>query len=333
MTVGRPLAQLPKGHLHLHLEGAMRPTTLRRLAREQGVEVPPVRAFAGFAAFAGLYVAACDLIGGEQALRLVVREVVEDAAADGVVWIEPALYSPRYRDIIGPDAATIEIVLDELSSAGTELGVGAGLIVAADRTVDPSEAVELAKVAARFAGHGVVGFGLANDETGWPPEPFAEAFSIALDSGLLSVPHGGELAGPASVIGCLDACRAHRVMHGIRAIEDPELMERLARDDVYLDVCPSSNVALGVVPSLEGHPLPALIAAGVRCTLNADDPLLFGPGVADEYQVCRDRLGFDDEMLAQVARWSLDASAAPAATIAAGHQAIDRWLQSPPVAA
>jgi adenosine deaminase len=330
VTMVRPVGRLPKAHLHLHLEGAMRPATLRALADECGMEVPQVRDFAGFAAFADLYVAACQLIAGESGLRRLVREVVEDAAADGVVWLEPAFYSPRYRDSIGPDMKTIEIVLDELRGAGTDLGVGTGLIVAADRTVDPAEAVELAQIAGRFAGRGVVGFGLANDESGWPPEPFAEAFAIAREAGLLSVPHGGELAGPASVAGCLDACGAHRVMHGIRAVEDPTLLARLADEGIYLDVCPSSNLALSVVPSLDAHPLPALIEAGVRCTLNADDPLLFGPGVADEYQLCRDQLGFNDALLAQIAGWSLDASGAPPPLVAAGHQAIEAWLAGEP---
>jgi adenosine deaminase len=323
MTVGRSLTELPKAHLHIHLEGAMRPATLQALAAARGIEVPPVRDFTGFAAFADLYVAACTVVGGEAGLRRLAREIVEDAAADGVVWIEPAFYCPRYRSVIGSDAAVIEIVLDELAVAGAELGLGAGLIVSADRTADPAEAVELARVAARFAGRGVVGFGLANDEAGRPPEPFAEAFALARDAGLLSVPHGGELAGPESVRGCLDACRAHRVMHGIRAVEDPRLVDRLVEEGIYLDVCPSSNLALSVVPSIAAHPLRALIDAGVRCTLNADDPLLFGPGIAEEYRLGREELGLDDATLAQVARWSLDGSGAPADVIAAAHTAID----------
>jgi adenosine deaminase len=323
---GRDLADLPKAHLHLHLEGAMRPATLEELAAEQGVAVPPVREFTGFAAFAGLYVAACDLLASEARLRRLVREVVEDAAADGVVWLEPAFYSPRYRSTIGPDQHTIGIVLDELRTAGAVLGVGTGLIVAADRTVDPAEALELARVAAGLAGEGVVGFGLANDEAGHPPEPFAEAFAVARAAGLLAVPHGGELAGAESVVGCLDACGAHRVMHGIRAVEDPALLARLADEGVCLDVCPSSNVALSVVPSIDVHPLPRLIEARVHCSINADDPLLFGPGILEEYALCRDQLGLDDIDLARVAGWSLDASGAPAAVRQAGHAGVARWL-------
>jgi adenosine deaminase len=326
MIVGRDLAGLPKAHLHIHMEGAIRLATLAQLAEDRGVAVPPVRSFVGFTGFIERYVAACELLDTEERLRRVVREVVEDAAADGVIWVEPALYPPRYRDLLGSDQATIEIVLDELAAAGKELGVGCGLIVAADRTADPGEALALANLAGRFAGQGVVGLGLGNDETGHPPEPFAEAFSIAVEAGLLAVPHGGELDGPRSVAGCLNACSAHRVMHGVRAVESPDLVARLADAGVCLDVCPSSNVALSVVSSIEEHPLPALIDAGVHCSLNADDPLLFGPGILDEYRLCRERLGFDDHILAKVAGWSLDSSGAPPELVAAGHGDIDAWL-------
>lgn len=326
MSEPRDLGRLPKAHLHIHLEGAMRLATLSELAEERDLPVPPVRSFDGFAEFIERYVAASLLVSTEARLRRVVREVVEDAAADGVVWLEPAVYLPRYRGLLGSDQAALEVLLDELAAAGKELGVGCGLIVAADRTVDPREAVALAKLAGRFAGEGVIGFGLANDETGHPPEPFAEAFSIAVEAGLLAVPHGGELEGPRSVAGCLDACQAHRVMHGVRAAESPELVARLADQGVCLDVCPSSNVALSVVRSIEEHPLPALIEAGVRCSINADDPLLFGLGILDEYCLCRERLEFDDQLLARVAGWSLGASGAPPELVAAGLGAIDAWL-------
>ncbi|MDQ2729190.1 MAG: adenosine deaminase [Actinomycetota bacterium] len=326
----RDLTALPKGHLHIHLEGAMRPSTLRELAEVNGVEVPPIRGFRTFAAFAGMYDAACRVLTGEGELRRLVREVVEDAAGDGVAWIEPAFYSARYVKTFGSNEAAIDIVLDELAVAERATGVGAGLIVAADRTVDPAESVRLAHTAVSFADRGVVGFGLANDEAVWPPGPFGEAFGIALDGGLIAAPHGGELAGPDSVRSCLNDCGAHRVMHGIRAAEDPDLVATLADRGVCLDTCPTSNVLLGVVPRLDAHPLPELLAAGVRCSINADDPLLFGPGIADEYELCRDSLGLDDAMLAHVARCSLEDSGAPRELVDTALAGIDAWLADGP---
>jgi adenosine deaminase len=321
----RDLRALPKAHLHVHLEGAMRPSTLRDLAADLGVQVPPIRGFGTFSAFAGMYVAACHCLSTPEALSRLVREVVEDAAADGAVWVEPAVYLPRHDERIGPPETTLEIILDAAAGAARELGIGAGLIVAADRTVDPADAVAQATLAAKYAGRGVVGFGLANDETNSPPEPFAAAFAIARDAGLLRTPHAGELAGPASVIGALDALDANRIQHGVRAVEDTELVRRLADSRVCLDVCPTSNVMLAVVPSIESHPLPALLAAGVRCSLNADDPLLFGPTLLEEYEIARARMGLDDATLAGIARDSIDASGAPAGSKAHARAAIDTW--------
>jgi adenosine deaminase len=326
MPPARELAHLPKAHLHLHLEGAMRPATLHELAAAAGVPVPPIRGFRSFGAFAGMYDAACRVVTGEDQMRRLVREVVEDALQDGVTWLEPSFYPRRYAAAYGGDQAVVEVVLDELATVGDALGVGTGLIVAADRTADPGEAVEIAKVAASLADRGVVGFGLANDEVGGPADRFAEAFRVATGAGLLSVPHGGELVGPESVVNCLDDCGAHRVMHGVRAVEDPELVRRLADADVCLDVCPTSNLALAVVGSLGEHPLPALLDAGVACSVNADDPLLFGPGILEEYELCRTQLGLDDAALAEIARCSLRASAAPELEVSSGLRAIDAWM-------
>ncbi len=325
----RDLRTLPKAHLHLHLEGAMRPSTLRDLADELGVDVPPIRGFGNFAAFSGMYVAACHVLTEPDALARLVHEVVEDAAADGAVWVEPAIYLPHHNERIGPPETTLEIVLAAAHDAAAKFGVGVGIVVAADRTVDPSDALEQAHLAAGYAGRGVVGFGLANDETDWPPEPFAEAFVVAREAGLLRVPHAGELAGPASVVGALDALGANRIQHGVRAIEDADLVRRLADSAVCLDVCPTSNVMLSVVPSIEAHPLPALLAAGVHCSLNADDPLLFGPNLLDEYEIVRARMGLDDATLAGIARDSLDASGAPALLQARAHAAVDAWHAAP----
>jgi adenosine deaminase len=326
----RDLRTLAKAHLHIHLEGAMRPSTLRDLADDVGVDVPPIRGFGNFSAFSGMYVAACHTLTTPAALQRLVHEVVEDAAIDGAVWIEPAIYLPHHNERIGPPELTLEIVLDAASEASRELGIGVGIIVAADRTVDPADSVDQARLAVKYVDRGVVGFGLANDETGWPPEPFADAFAIARDAGLLCVPHAGELAGPASVIGALDALGADRIQHGVRAIEDPALVQRLAESPVCLDVCPTSNVLLSVVPSIEAHPLPALLAAGVRCSLNSDDPLLFGPNLLEEYELARTRMGLDDSWLAEIARNSLEASGAPGVLKARGQAAVDIWYAENP---
>lgn len=306
----------------------MRRETLAELAAGYGMDVPAVSGFGSFTAFVGMYRAACEVLRTPADLARLVTEVVEDAAAAGAVWVEPAVWPVHHNGIIGPDEAVVEAVLDAAEAAARRTGVGVGLIIAADRTVDPAEAVRLARVAANFAGRGVVGFGLANDEVGYPPEPFAEAFAIARDGGLLAVPHAGELVGPGSVRGALDALRADRVQHGVRVVEDPELLARVIGEGVCLDVCPTSNMLLSVVGSLAEHPLPALLRAGARCSLNADDPLLFGSGLLEEYQVSRDILGLSDAELADVARASVSSSGAPSALKTAAQRGIDAWLSA-----
>ncbi len=325
----RDLRDLPKAHVHLHLEGSMRPSTLDELAAEAGIEVPEIRGFGSFGAFAGMYVAAGSVLTTPEALARLVREVVEDAAIDGATWVEPAFYPPYHRARLGSPELIVEIVLDAAATAARDFGIGVGLMLSANRTMDPSDAVDQAELATRYAGRGVVSFGLANDETGSPPEPFAPAFAIARDAGLISAPHAGELAGPASVVGALDALRADRIEHGVRAIEDPELVRRIADSGVCLDVCPTSNLMLAVYPSIEVHPLPALLAAGVRCSINADDPLLFGPGLLEEYDLVRDQLALDDATLAGIATASIDASGAPDDLKARDRAAIAAWLAAP----
>ncbi|WP_330323945.1 adenosine deaminase [Streptomyces pseudovenezuelae] len=324
----RDLAQLPKAHLHLHLEGAMRPATFRELLDEDGQQPDARGGFTSFEDFTSLYRAAARLVreGPRQNLLRLVREVVEDAAADGAVWVEPHLNPLTYVD--DPKAALdlLDLVIDEGRGTAARLGIGFGVLMFARRNGDPAQAVETARLAALRADGGVVAFGLAGDEAHHPPGPFAEAFAIAREAGLISAPHAGELAGPASVRSALDVLGARRIAHGVRAVEDPALLARLAADGVVLDVCPTSNVALGVVGSLSVHPLPLLLRSGVRCTLNADDPLLFGAGLLDEYESARTTLGLSDAQLAGTARVSVEASGAPRAMVKNAVVRIDDWL-------
>ena len=307
----------------------MRPGTLAELAAAAGVAVPTIRGFGSFSAFSDMYVAACDVLRTDDDLRRLVDEVVADAAAAGAVWVEPATYVPHHRERLGSDEHILEVILDELTAAGIRHGIGTGLLIAADRTLDPSDAIEQAQLAVRYAADGVVSFGLHNDEEGHPPEPFRAAFDVARSGGLLSTPHAGELEGPASVAGALRTLGADRIQHGVRAVEDPDLVVQLADLGVCLDVCPTSNVLLSVVPSIDAHPLPDLLAAGVRCSLNADDPLLFGPGLLEEYELCRTAMGLDDHAFASIARASIDASGAPDALKIHTNHDVDLWLACP----
>ncbi|MFT4305833.1 MAG: adenosine deaminase [Microbacterium sp.] len=322
----RELAALPKGHLHIHLEAAMRPATLRRLAAERDVALPATTGFAGFTAFAAMYQGLLAVLGAPEDLALLVDEAVEDAAADGAVYIEFGVSPQLYVDAFGSAAAALDAHLAAARAAGQTHGVEVGLMVTVDRTLGAEAARELARLAASRAGRGVVSLGLANEERGHPAGEFAEAFAIAKAAGLQSAPHAGELVGAESVREAIEALDADRILHGVRAIEDPELVRLIAERGICLDVCPTSNVLLDVVPDLSLHPLPRLLAAGVRCSINADDPILFGPGILDEYVAARDRIGLSDAQLADCARSSIESTLASEATKQRARAGIDAWL-------
>ncbi len=258
-----------------------------------------------------------------------VREMAEDGAAEGTVWLEPAVWltqAQAERLGLANEEAVLELLLDAARQAQAKTGVGIGFMVSTNRMRPPAEAVALAHLAARYAGRGVVSFGLADDEAHGPAAPFAEAFAIARAAGLISAPHAGEHAGPASVRAALDALGARRIQHGVRSIEDPALVRRLVDERVCLDVCPTSNVQLGVTRSLEDHPLPALLQAGVTVSLNADDPVIFGCGLLDEYERSRRVFGFDDTVMATIAASSIRASGAPESIRTSALARIDDWL-------
>jgi adenosine deaminase len=324
---------LPKAHLHLHLTGGMRHETLVELARQQGVHLPSglldpgsvdldATGLRGWLKFQRLYDQARNLLRGPDEVCRVVAEIVEDQAAAGVGWLElqvdPSTYAPR----LGGLQAVVEVVLDALDRAGRQHGVGTGLVVAANRTRHPGDAETHARVARRFAGQGVVGFGLSNDETRGDTRDFEKAFRIAREAGLLSVPHAGELRGAGSVLLAVERLGAQRLGHGVRAVEDPAVLELLASLEVACEVNPVSNVLLGVHRSVAESPWRRLRAAGVPVAIGADDPLVFRAGLLENYAA----LGATDDELADLARCSVRVSAAPPDVRAGLLAGIDAWL-------
>ena len=222
-----------------------------------------------------------------------------------------------------------------LISTGVMLILVIGVIVAASRMKHPLDARTLARLAASCAGDGpgdVVGFGLSNDERVGSTASFAPAFRIARRAGLVGVPHGGELLGPASVREVVASLAPARIGHGVRTSEDPDLLKAVVDAGIALEVCPTSNVHLGVFTDFSHVPLPTLIEAGARIALAADDPLLFRSRLVAQYEVARDVFGLSDEALADLARSSIDASLASPTRKAAWKADIDAWLAAEPAA-
>ena len=333
------LVALPKAHLHLHLTGAMRHSTLVELARTHRVSLPPALTLdwppqlstvdeRGWFRFQRLYDIARSVLRTPDDLYRLVREIAEDEAAEGSRWLEVQADPSGYANQYGGVTAFTELLLDAAAVTTQATGVGIAIIIAANRTRHPMDARMLARLAAQFAGRGVVGFGLSNDERRGPAEEFERAFGIAGRAGLLLVPHSGELLGAASVTATLDRLRPDRIGHGVRAVEDPEVVKRIASAGITLEVCPSSNVALGVAPDAASVPVRTLFEAGVPVALGADDPLLFGRRLVKQYEIARDVHGFTPQELADLARMSVLGSAAPDSVRTRLLTAIDAWLNS-----
>ncbi len=333
----RSLRALPKAHLHLHFTGSMRHGTVLDLAATQGLRLPealtddwpPHLSTAdekGWFRFQRLYDVARSVLRSDDDVRRLVREAAEDDAREGSRWLEIQVDPSGYAAVFGGITAFTDLVLDAARDATHSTGVQVAVVIAANRTRHPLDARTLARLAAQYAGRGVVGFGLSNDERRGDALSFAKAFEIAERAGLVATPHAGELLGPESVWSCLDTLGARRVGHGVRSIEDPQLVAHLADAGITCEVCPTSNVALGVYRDLVAVPLRKLFEAGVPIALGADDPLLFGTRLLDQYEAARLHQDFDDQDLAELARMSIRGSCAPDGVRRELLADIDAWL-------
>jgi adenosine deaminase len=336
----RPVGLLPKAHLHLHFTGSMRPTTLVALADKHGMRLPdaltkswpPILSAAderGWFRFQRLYDMARACVRDEADMRRIVREAALDDAAEGSRWLEIQVDPTSYAPFLGGITPALEIVLDEARSASEDVGIGVAIVVAANRVRHPLDARILARLAARHAGDSVgqvVGFGLSNDERRGSTAEFAAAFDIARRAGLAAVPHAGELLGAAAVLETLTALSPDRLGHGIRCVEDPRVLDEVVRRGVTLEICPGSNLALGVYRSADDVPLRQLIGAGAQIALGADDPLLFGSRLNAQYDTARTTHGLSDVELAELAKGSVRGSRAPELERLQMLADIDRWL-------
>jgi adenosine deaminase len=302
----------------------MRPTTLAALAARDGVDVPPPlpTTVGTWADFQHRYDTARTVIRTPADVHRVVTEAAEDDAADGCGWLEIQVDPTSYAPVFGGLAPALEAVID----AARQAPVPTGVIVASAWTRAPEHAVTLARLAARYAGDGVVGFGLSNDERHATVADFAPAFAITADAGLLAVPHAGFYTGPRHVRACVEHLRADRIGHGTAAARDPATLSLLAERQVALEICPTSYPPFGV-HELATIPLRPLLDAGVPVALATDDPLLFGTGLAAQYAICRDVLGLTDAELARVAAASIRHSAAPQQLKAELLRRVDSWLR------
>jgi adenosine deaminase len=326
----RDLVSLPKVHLHVHLEGSMRPRTVLELADRYGVDLPEgLREgryeFRDFTHFIAEWVAGLRCLRRPEDVRRIAYEFCEDQAADGVRYAEVSFSLPEHSVRSGDWDAPVLAVLDGFANGRRDFGIVCRPYVDIVRGVGMQLSRMAMESAVRHRDDGVIGIGLGGDER-HPASDYAYLFRYAVERGLRSLPHAGETAGPESVWSALDDLRANRIGHGIRSLEDPDLVERLRDGRIPLDVCPTSNAMTRVASSIERHPLPAMLEAGLLVTLNADDPSMFHAPLSGEYRLAREVFGMDDEALADLARNAVEASFADPDTKAGLTKEVDVWL-------
>ncbi|NRQ36133.1 adenosine deaminase [Nonomuraea sp. NN258] len=310
----KDVRSLPKAHLHVHLESTVRPRTVR----EWGGPPEPEGPFADFRAFADQRAQVRALLDSPERFRRVALEFCQDEAAQGTRYAEVTFTAASHGERVGAMEMPLEAVLDGLAE-GRRFGIECRLLLDHSRRRPVERLWQTVKLAGRY--DEVIGIGLAGDES-HPLAPFAEVLDAARDSGLHLVHHAGESAGPASIREALDLGHSERLGHGIRVLDDPALVAEVRERGIPLEVCPTSNVLLGLVPALAEHPLPRLRAAGLAVTINTDGET----ALADEYDRLREVFGYGDHDLADLARASIDASFAPAALKEDLRTGVTAWL-------
>ena len=329
----RDLVGLPKAHLHVHLENAVRPSTLRDLAADTGIDVPDdlldgEREFAGSSDFFRQNTLVRSCLLRPEAFRRIAYEFCEDEARSGVRYAEVSFTAAAHGERLGDFEMPLACVLEGLADGGAAFGIQCKVVLDHSRRRPVELAWRTLQLAVENRGVDVVALGLSGDEA-YPADSFAEVFRAARDAGLHRVPHAGEALGPSSIRTALDELGAERLGHGIRVLEDPDLTDEVRERGIALEVCPSSNVALGFVATFADHQLPLLLEAGLAVTLNTDIPSMIAVPLVAEYANAQNAFGFDDAALAALARAAVDASFAEQETKTRLHREIDAWLLDP----
>ncbi|TDR56558.1 adenosine deaminase [Halomonas ventosae] len=309
------LRRLPKAELHLHIEGSLEPELMFALAERNGVSLPyasveEVRAaydFSDLQSFLDLYYRGMSVLRTAEDFHDLAMDYFRRASAEGVVHVEMH-FDPQAHLVRGIE---LPVVMEGLSlarrRARRELGMSTALIMAFLRDRPAEEAMAVMESAAPYW-EMLDAVGLDSAEQGNPPSKFVEVFERARQLGIPRVAHAGEEGPPAYIREALDLLDVCRIDHGVRCLEDPELVARLRDEGVVLTVCPLSNVRLRVVERMADHPLPQLLDAGLRLTLNSDDPAYFGGGMLANFEACAEAFGWSQEVFIQLAGTAIEAA-------------------------
>ena len=306
---------LPKVELHVHMEGSIRPETLLKLAKKNCVSLPADSVeglqswyvFRDFEHFVEIYVAISNCIKTPEDIELITREFLDGQAAQNVLHSEVTYTACTIRKLTGiPWDEQFDAIKRGMQYGLEKHGITMGLILDIVRGDSPDVANEVAEWAVNGHGEGVLALGLAGSEARDAARPYIEAFAYAKRAGLPIIPHAGETQGPESIWEALELCDPPRIGHGIRCLDDPDLVEELKKRGTVMEVCPTSNVCLTPIASISDHPIQGMMEMGLNVTINSDDPPMFNTTISDEYHRVGSAFGWDHEVVKQIARNAVD---------------------------
>ncbi len=306
---------LAKVELHCHFKGTVTPDLLKRLAHRNGLQIPANLIdtkggyqWENFLEFLNAYDATSSVVKTQLDYRDVAYEYLISAAAEGAIYVE-LFTSPGHAAAVGLSYRdSLDGIAQGIDDAERETGIMGRMIPTCVRHLGPIHALDVATTVVNDPHPYVVGFGMGGDEAQYSPADFKPAFDLVDAAGLACTCHAGEVLGADSVADTLDVLPVTRIGHGVRAIESAELIERIVDSAITLEVCPGSNLALGLYPDPDAHPLNALRDAGCKITLGSDDPPFFRTSIGHEYSRAKSDFGWTDEDLLQITRTAIDAA-------------------------
>jgi len=314
------IRQMPKVELHVHLEGSVRPETLLKLAKRHRIPLSAENVeglrkwytFRDFDHFIEIYMTISSCLRTAEDIELIAREFLAGQAEQNIAYSE-VTFTP-YNQFFNCGLSFRE-QLNAVNRAREwglkELGVRMGMIIDIPREHPTEAGNRVAEWVVEGFGNGVIAIGLGGPEQGNPPSKFRRAFERVRKEGIPCILHAGETEGPPSIWNAIEVADTKRIGHGVRAIEDRQLMDYLKRTQLALEVCPTSNICLGVFPSLSQHVLPKLLEYGLRITINSDDPPMFNTTLTGEYLACHNAFGWDLETIRKLALGAVDATLLP----------------------
>lgn len=300
---------IPKAELHVHLEGSATPTLIRRIAKRNKITLDTklfndddTYRWTNFFEFIHLYDVACEAIKTSEDYFDITYDYLARCSAEGAIYVEIAC-SPDHATNCGlTHEEHINGISQAINQAKNDFGIESRILITCVRHYGLEKCIKVAELAAKNPHPLVVGFSMAGDEVNFPAKDFVKPFEIAHEAGLQCTVHAGEMLGPDSVWQAIRYLPVRRIGHGVRAIEDNRLLDVLIEKEIALEICPSSNIALGVYDSYEQHPCAKLLEKGLTISLNSDDPPYFATSLGNEYEIAKKYFAFDDDKLRDITR-------------------------------